>query len=186
TRNHTTSESESESLYLSLDTLDTNDPLFHVCWRRQSCSYCLAGDVACSWCATSSACVPNAARLPILAPIRNAQICPLGSKERWELRTMPFGCNVSTLTFLSVVGTVVGLVGLVGMGVVGFCLVRSVRRRWKESDYERLDGRGFLDIGLLASVSGLIFGRRDERVSRASGVDGGGGGRGRGKGRRAG
>jgi hypothetical protein len=54
-RNHTTSESESESsesLYPSLDTLDTNDPLFHACWRRQSCSYCLAGDVACSWCAT--------------------------------------------------------------------------------------------------------------------------------------
>lgn len=88
---------------------------------------------------------------------------------------MPFGCNVSTLTFLSVIGTVVGMVILVGMGVVGFCLVRLVRRRWKESDYERLHGRGFLGIGLLASVSGLMFGWRGERerVSRASGMDGG-------------
>lgn len=34
-----------------LNALDASDPLFHVCWRRQPCSYCLAGDVACSWCA---------------------------------------------------------------------------------------------------------------------------------------
>jgi hypothetical protein len=84
---------------------------------------------------------------------------------------MPFGCNVSTLTFLYVIGTVVGMVVLFGMGVVGFYLVRLVRRRWKESNYER----GVLGIGLLASVSGLVFGWRGERerVSRASGVDGG-------------
>jgi len=35
----------------AFDITDTSDPLFHVCWRRQSCSSCLAGDVACSWCA---------------------------------------------------------------------------------------------------------------------------------------
>ena len=31
--------------------IDANDPLFYVCWRRQSCGWCLRGDVACSWCA---------------------------------------------------------------------------------------------------------------------------------------
>jgi hypothetical protein len=111
--------------------------------------------------------VPNPARLPIIAPINNAEICPLGSKERWELRALPFGCNVSTLTFLSVVGTVVGMVVLVGMGVSGFYLVRSVRRRWKESDYERVNDRGNLNIGLLASFVGFMFGRGGERVLRS-------------------
>jgi hypothetical protein len=27
-----------------------DESLFHVCWRRQSCSSCLEGDVRCSWC----------------------------------------------------------------------------------------------------------------------------------------
>lgn len=35
-----------------LDSLDTSVPLFDICWNRQSCSSCLAGDVPCSWCAT--------------------------------------------------------------------------------------------------------------------------------------
>lgn len=84
---------------------------------------------------------------------------------------MPFGCNFSTLTFLAVVGTAVGMVALVGLGVIGFLLVRSIRRRWKESDHEHLDGRGLLDIGLLASFAGFISGRGGERVSQVSGVD---------------
>jgi hypothetical protein len=63
-RNHSKSESESDLSpfpFSSLDTLtlDTSDPLFFTCWRRQSCSYCLAGDVACSWCATVCDTNPN-------------------------------------------------------------------------------------------------------------------------------
>lgn len=158
-----------------LDVLDTNDPLFHVCWRRQSCSHCLAGDVGCSWCATSSTCVPNPARLPILAPIRNDRICPLGSKERWELRALPFGCNVSTLTFLSVLGTTFGMLAMTGIGFVGYWMVRSLRRRWKSSDYERLDVDqpqssrwGFLEVGLFASLIGAVVGRGDDRGRESS------------------
>ncbi|KOS45116.1 hypothetical protein ACN38_g3968 [Penicillium nordicum] len=37
-----------------LNNPDPSDPLFHVCWGRQSCSSCLTGDVACSWCAIVS------------------------------------------------------------------------------------------------------------------------------------
>jgi hypothetical protein len=36
---------------LPFNSLDTSDPLFHLCWQRQSCSTCLAGDDPCSWCA---------------------------------------------------------------------------------------------------------------------------------------
>lgn len=146
----------------AFDIADTSDPLFHVCWRRQSCSSCLAGDVACSWCAISSVCVPNPAHLPILAPMRNAQICPLASTERWELRALPFGCNVSTLTFVSVLGTVIGIIVLGVIVALGLWIVKSIRRRWKESHYERLDEestftwRNFLNFGLCAPSSGSI------------------------------
>jgi hypothetical protein len=34
----------------SNDSLAFDDSLFYVCWRRQSCSSCLEGDIRCSWC----------------------------------------------------------------------------------------------------------------------------------------
>ncbi|KAJ5082274.1 hypothetical protein N7532_011317 [Penicillium argentinense] len=149
--------------------IETSDPLFHVCWRRQSCSYCLAGDVACSWCATSSACVPNSAHLPILAPIHATQICPLGSKERWELRALPFGCNVSTMTFLSVVVAVVGTVALAGIGFAVYWLVRAMRQRWKEADNEQLSEaqpswwEELLMYGALGSLATLFLGQGQDQ-----------------------
>ncbi|KAJ5862762.1 hypothetical protein N7455_006830 [Penicillium solitum] len=125
-----------------LNNLDPSDPLFHVCWGRQSCSSCLTGGVACSWCAISSTCVPNPSRVPIFAPFGSENICPLGSKERWELRAMPFGCNASTVTVLAVIGAVLTtlVLGVVGVGLVW--LVCRTRRRWKEVEYEELDEEG--------------------------------------------
>ncbi|KAJ5682200.1 hypothetical protein N7462_005365, partial [Penicillium macrosclerotiorum] len=123
-----------------LSTLE--DLLFHVCWRRQSCSQCLAGDVACSWCAISATCVPNPARLPILAPLGSAQICPLGPKERWELRALPFGCNASTLTVLSIAVAILGTLAAIAVGSGVVYIAQGVRCRWKEAEYERLDDRG--------------------------------------------
>ncbi|KAJ5358875.1 uncharacterized protein N7496_011288 [Penicillium cataractarum] len=150
----------------------SDDPLFHLCWRRQSCTSCLAGDVGCSWCPivgltvyyvfdlptcqgeytyfllflhsiviilTSSACVPNSARLPILAPIGSSHICPLGSEERWELRTLPFGCNASSLTVISVVISILGTLAAIMIGCGMFYLANSVRRRWKGSNRESLN-----------------------------------------------
>jgi hypothetical protein len=49
----------------------------------------------------TSACIPTDSSVPILAPI-HGNICP-DEHERWELRTRPLGCNVSTRNFLSVV-----------------------------------------------------------------------------------
>ncbi|KAJ5419242.1 uncharacterized protein N7487_002792 [Penicillium crustosum] len=121
---------------------DPSDPLFHVCWGRQSCSSCLTGDVACSWCAISSTCVPNPSWVPIFAPLGSENICPLGSKERWELRAKPFGCHASTVTVLSVIGAVLTtlMLGVVGVGLVW--LVYRTRRRWKEVEYGELDEEG--------------------------------------------
>ncbi|KAJ5185391.1 hypothetical protein N7472_010231 [Penicillium cf. griseofulvum] len=119
-----------------------SDPLFHICWGRQSCSSCLHGDAACSWCAISSTCVPNASRVPIFAPFGSANICPLGSKERWELRAPTFGCNASTLTVLSVMGAALVTVALGAVGVGLVWLVRRTQWRWKEAEYEESDEEG--------------------------------------------
>ncbi|KAJ5314086.1 uncharacterized protein N7443_000970, partial [Penicillium atrosanguineum] len=193
------------------DVLETSDPLFNICWSRQSCSSCLAGDVACSWCAIvcnaihtsqsahllvefwwnlalfpvsstfflfralhspltlfripdplhsngvsilplptsrdrhiialmpSSTCVPNTARLPILAPLRSTHICPLGAKERWELRALPFGCSVSTTTLLSTAVAALSTVALIGVVYLVIGIVQRARSRWKEAEHGRLD-----------------------------------------------
>ncbi|GFF84545.1 hypothetical protein IFM47457_06511 [Aspergillus lentulus] len=145
----------------------SDDSLFYICWGRQACGACLKGDAPCSWCAVTSTCVPNRSRVPILAPLDSSSICPLGSEERWELRALPFGCHVSTITFLTacvaVLGTLalVGLVALLGRlwecgkgargcgwGRFTGCVQQRLRRWWirlgrsgigdaEEDDYER-------------------------------------------------
>ncbi|KAE8350999.1 hypothetical protein BDV28DRAFT_27816 [Aspergillus coremiiformis] len=111
-------------------TLETNDPLFYLCWRRQSCGWCLQGDASCSWCSVTSTCVPNPSRFPILAPLGSSKICPLGPKERWELRAMPFGCNVSTYSFLTAVVSVLGTLCAIALGYFAVWAVRRLRDAW--------------------------------------------------------
>ncbi|KAJ5794050.1 hypothetical protein N7457_000649 [Penicillium paradoxum] len=231
---------------------DPSDPFFHICWRRQSCSSCLTGDVACSWCAIvsqrlpllikyqlpaqfsrtilatliidtysvlaspfllfftchlrdvrfilcalaspaarmgrvqglfypssrSSTCVPNPSRFPIFAPIGSSIICPLGSKERWEMRALPFGCDASTLTVLSVIVAMLGTLALGGVVVGVVWLVRRTRR-WKEAEYERIDGEEqgssawqSWDLGL-ASIVGLFpyWSRMGDQTEAEEGED---------------
>ncbi|KAJ5382829.1 hypothetical protein N7517_000740 [Penicillium concentricum] len=142
---------------IPLNNPDPSDPLFHVCWGRQSCSSCLTGDIACSWCAISSTCVPNPSRVPIFAPFSSANICPLGSKERWELRARPFGCNASTLTVLSVMGAVLTTVALGAVGVALVWLMHRTRWRWKEAEYEQVEEEGERSSGWRGWNSGLAF-----------------------------
>ncbi|KAJ5204326.1 uncharacterized protein N7498_005205, partial [Penicillium cinerascens] len=149
-----------------LSVLDGSDPLFQICWRRQTCSSCLTGDVPCSWCAISSTCVPNTSHLPILAPLRSSQICPLGAQERWEMRALPFGCNVSITTFLSILIAVLSTFALVGVVYVVVGVVKRVRGRWKEGHYERLEDqerqsswRGCLGLGTVVSLLASFFGQ---------------------------
>ncbi|KAF9889756.1 hypothetical protein FE257_007062 [Aspergillus nanangensis] len=123
--------------------LDSTDPLFYLCWRRQSCKWCLQGDVPCSWCAISSTCVPNRSHLPILAPLGSSQICPLGSKERWELRAAPFGCNVSTTTFLATVVGVLGTLVAVALGCFVVWVWPRAKVWWKRDG--KISGRYYVD-----------------------------------------
>ncbi|KLU85307.1 hypothetical protein MAPG_04335, partial [Magnaporthiopsis poae ATCC 64411] len=78
-----------------------DDKQFLRCWRHQDCQPCLVED-GCSWCpfASSWTCTPNAYSIPLLAPAYNENICPHWA-ERWEIRTRPLGCQVSTITALT-------------------------------------------------------------------------------------
>ncbi|PGH01344.1 hypothetical protein GX51_05275 [Blastomyces parvus] len=107
---------------------DDEDPLLYFCWQQQSCGSCLEASVACSWCPGSTTCVPNRAPFPLLAPLTTPAICPLAARERWELRAAPLGCNVSTLTFLTGVVSVLGTLVLV---FVGWAVVVLGRKGWR-------------------------------------------------------
>ncbi|TVY41251.1 hypothetical protein LSUB1_G002639, partial [Lachnellula subtilissima] len=72
----------------------------------------------------------GAHQIPILAPIHNADICPLWS-ERWELRTRPLGCHVSTITFLTCILSVLATFLAVGFTVVGFKVGWRIQANWK-------------------------------------------------------
>ena len=98
--------------------------------------------------------MPNTARVPIFAPIGSESICPLGSKERWELRALPLGCHASTLTVLSVMIAVLGTVAFGGVVFGIVWLVQCVKRRWRVTEYDRVsdgesgDGRKPWDLGI--------------------------------------
>jgi hypothetical protein len=86
--------------------------------------------------------VPNPSRFPILAPLGSEKICPLGSKERWELRAVPFGCNVSTVTFLTAVGSVLGTLAAIAMGFLVVWAGKRAMRSWGQG---KLGVSGFTD-----------------------------------------
>ncbi|KAF7906068.1 hypothetical protein EAF00_000347 [Botryotinia globosa] len=96
------------------DENQTSDDLLNRCWGHQDCWDCLSVG-PCSWCAVSSTCVPNTSPMKILAPIFSSNICPLWS-ERWELRAKPLGCHVSTITFLTFLGSIYGT--LLALGII--------------------------------------------------------------------
>ena len=111
----------------------SNPDLFLKCWRLQTCDSCLRCPHPCSWCAISQTCVPNdRSTIPILAPIRNENICPLGWQERWEMRAKPFSCRCSTMTFMSVVVSVLSTL----LTVLAIWLLQKLFRwswrRWKK------------------------------------------------------
>ncbi|KAK0657199.1 hypothetical protein B0T16DRAFT_54741 [Cercophora newfieldiana] len=105
-------------------TYDPEDPFFR-CWAKNQCGWCL-DEKGCSWCPFTQACVPNPYTVQFLAPVWDKQICPDSDNERWELRTRPLGCRVSTVTTLTTIVTVqttllaVLLVWLVVLGVGWF------------------------------------------------------------------
>ena len=124
------------------------DPdLFLQCWRLFNCDDCLGSQHPCSWCAISQTCVPNAHSFPILAPIRNENICPLGWRERWEMRAKPFSCRCSTMTFMSVVvGVLSTLLGVLLIWVL-WKLGKWSLRRWRKRQpgWWKVDGKKWVN-----------------------------------------
>ncbi|RDA87958.1 hypothetical protein CP532_3417 [Ophiocordyceps camponoti-leonardi (nom. inval.)] len=102
------------------------------CWSHQDCTGCLNDD-ECSWCPFTWACVPNACPIPLLAPAYDARICPHPA-ERWELRSRPFGCRVSTTTSLTAVVAVLATVLLALVTLLNLVALRRWRRRENTDD----------------------------------------------------
>ncbi|KAL2138701.1 hypothetical protein VTI28DRAFT_6355 [Corynascus sepedonium] len=154
---------------------DTSSDHFRRCWRQQYCPSCL-DQPSCSWCPFTQACVPNTASIPLLAPAYDEQICPHWS-ERWELRTRPLGCQVSSITALSVLVAVASTLAVVGFIRVGVVVWRHGRRKirtrnwgdqwraWRARRSERERGARW------------VFGRNSngDRGGRGDRVVGGGG-----------
>ncbi|KAH8815228.1 hypothetical protein F5884DRAFT_169575 [Xylogone sp. PMI_703] len=126
---------------MASDWTSGKDDLLLRCWAHQDCSSCQA-EGPCSWCPTSSTCIPNTSAIHILAPISNAGICPLQS-ERWELRARPLGCHVSTITLLTCIVSVLATLTLMGLMVISIRSVHIIRtwpkgwwKVWKHYDRE--------------------------------------------------
>ncbi|KAH8657457.1 hypothetical protein BGZ60DRAFT_383376 [Tricladium varicosporioides] len=105
------------------------DKLLHLCWAHQEPSDCL-DQVPCSWCPFSSTCVPNLSKIQILAPIYHADVCPLLS-ERWEIRTRLFGANISTITLLACIISMLAGLAIVAIVAVTISVSWKVRLKWK-------------------------------------------------------
>ncbi|KAF2844956.1 hypothetical protein T440DRAFT_409117 [Plenodomus tracheiphilus IPT5] len=84
------------------------------CWGYTDCGDCHRSAGHCGWCAMSWTCLPLprdpiSRAFPLLSPIRYDGICALAS-ERFELRTSGLGCQVSTITFLTSIVTILSTV----------------------------------------------------------------------------
>ncbi|KYK56024.1 hypothetical protein DCS_07990 [Drechmeria coniospora] len=105
------------------------------CWSRQTCGACLDQD-ECSWCPFTWSCVPNSYGIPLLAPASNPNICPHPA-ERWELRTVPFGCHVSSVTVVTA-----SIAIIVTALFVSFILISAVAvLRWRRYKRQTPDWR---------------------------------------------
>ncbi|EJT76443.1 hypothetical protein GGTG_06362 [Gaeumannomyces tritici R3-111a-1] len=108
-----------------------DDKQFLRCWRHQDCGACLVED-GCSWCPFSWTCTSNTYSIPLLAPAYDDKICPHWA-ERWEIRTRPLGCQVSTITTLTGAVSIASTLIIVGIIFFAFWLIRKMRelRRWR-------------------------------------------------------
>lgn len=122
---------------------DPSDAQLLRCWRHQDCKHCLDED-GCSWCPfvcepnqtsnkpvsfstdpiKSWSCVSNNHTIQLLAPAYDEDICPHWA-ERWEVRTRPLGCQVSTITSLTSIVSIAST--LVAVLVISL-LVLALRR----------------------------------------------------------
>lgn len=131
------------------------------CWRRQECNGCL-DERGCSWCPFVSlsrafsgqfcrpcqsslkrasradtqqswSCVPNNYTISALAPAYDENICPHWA-ERWEIRTRPLGCQVSTITSLTSIVSVASTLVFALLVTLMIFSIRALRRYHKRQE----------------------------------------------------
>ncbi|KAH7005284.1 hypothetical protein EDB82DRAFT_77484 [Fusarium venenatum] len=106
---------------------------FQRCWKHQTCKGCLATS-QCSWCPFTWSCVPNMSRIPLLAPAYDEHVCPHWA-ERWELRSRPLGCQVSSITSLTAIITIASTLTFVLLMVL-----LALAARWFRHYHEKNPG----------------------------------------------
>ncbi|KAH6961499.1 hypothetical protein DER45DRAFT_201787 [Fusarium avenaceum] len=115
---------------------------FLRCWKRQTCKGCLATS-QCSWCPFTWSCVPNTQKIPLLAPAYDENVCPHWA-ERWELRTRPLGCQVSSITSLTAIVTIISTLVFVLITVLLAMAIRWLWRHHKKNPrWWRLQNHGW-------------------------------------------
>lgn len=81
----------------------------------------------------SWSCVPNNHTIQALAPAYDENVCPHWA-ERWEIRTRPLGCQVSTITSLtSIISIASTLVVLSVILLIAWAFAR-LRRHHKQAE----------------------------------------------------
>ncbi|UNI15114.1 hypothetical protein JDV02_001680 [Purpureocillium takamizusanense] len=108
---------------------------FARCWAHQNCGGCL-GETRCSWCPYTWSCVPNSYAIPLLAPAYQANICPHPA-ERWELRSQPFGCGVSSTTSLTALVSIAATLAVAVFVLLNAIAVMRWRRYTKQTPHWR-------------------------------------------------
>lgn len=66
----------------------------------------------------------------MLAPFFNPDICPKW-QERWELRSRPLGCHVSTITLLTCIISVLSTFVVIGLVAIAVKAIRAAQAQWK-------------------------------------------------------
>ena len=69
-------------------------------------------------------CVPNPYAIQALAPAYDADICPHWA-ERWDIRTRPLGCQVSTITSLTCIISVLSTLAFL---LLSWLAIRGIQR----------------------------------------------------------
>lgn len=80
----------------------------------------------------TQSCIPNTYPIPLLAPAHNENICPHWT-ERWEIRTRPFGCHVSTITSLTAIVSMLSTFTLVILVLLAVWSVKRLMRLTESS-----------------------------------------------------
>lgn len=116
------SSDEIQALRANFSQAEDQDEHFRRCWSKQTCHNCLAAS-QCSWCPFTWSCVPNSHKIPLLAPAYDENVCPHWA-ERWELRTRPLGCQVSSITSIT---SIVSITSTLVFVLLVFLIVKGVR-----------------------------------------------------------